>query len=372
MSPALLPAAFDHSHYVPVVLTRQGERLALRVLDPRIKDHCTPLFAVHPVPKDLDTGGPQISVDEHVRKSPVQLIRDWGTRPAMIDLQHIDPSARMNDGTHPLAWVVATAGEAGLSLAPVVGPSRDDDYRAAAFEAAREREVSVCFRLQPSEWADLPSATGAGRLLALLDESGLPPEAIHVVFDMEGDISTTPAITATAIRASLRALPHVNNWRSVTIAGTGMPAATSDVGADNSAELPRLEWLVWRTLFDEEREYRLPTFGDYCVQHPDPLSDFDPRYMQSAAQLRYTIARAWFIARGRGMRSGGTEQVRDLAEQVVAHQQFAGSDFSWGDEWISDCASRACSAGNQMVWRKAATSHHITYVVRQLATLLAS
>lgn len=369
--PGYPPAPFDHGHYVPIILTRQGERLALRVLDPRVKDQCTPLFVMHPVPKNLDTGGPQSTVDEHVRKAPAQLVRDWGTRPAMIDLRHLPADERMADGEHPLAWLVEACAAAGLLLAPVVSATRDSAYRQAAFLIAQAIGTGLCFRLPPSEWTDLSTPSGAGRLLALVSETGLPPEAIHLVLDVEGDVNAAPSITATALRDALKALPDATRWRSVTVAGTGMPTGTAEVGADQVANLPRLEWQVWR-LLTSSPDHRLPSFGDYCVQHPDPMSDFDPRFMQSAAQLRYTIPQHWFVARGRGMRVGGTEQVRELAAQVIAHPQYSGRQFSWGDEWLADCAARACSAGNQMVWRKAATSHHITYVVRQIANLLGS
>ncbi|MDP9410361.1 MAG: beta family protein [Actinomycetota bacterium] len=367
---AMLPAGFDHGHYVPIILTRQGERLALRTLDGAIKAQCTPLFVLHPVPRDLGTGGPQYSVDEHVRKVPSQLVRDWGTRAAFIDLRHIDPEARMSDGSHPVEWLVSASADAGLTLAPAVSAGRDDAYREAAFDVAQQVGTSVCFRLPPSEWSDLGTTTGAGRLLALLHESGLPPDVIHVILDMEGDVSATAGVSAAALRDALTNLPLAAQWPSVMVAGTSMPAVTSEVGADNAVELARVEWRVWRLLVDEGDLHRLPAFGDYCVQHPDPMSDFDPRYMQSAAQLRYTIPQSWYVARGRGVRDYGHEQVRDLANQILDHPQYAGRDFSWGDTWLAECADGSCSAGNQMVWRKVTTNHHITFLVRQISTLV--
>ncbi len=367
----MLPAGFAHDRYVPILLTRQGERLALRTLAPEIKDQCTPLFVVHPVPRDLDTGGPQSSVDEHIRKSPAQLLRDWGTRPAFVDLRHVDPEGRMADGTHPVEWLIRACADAGLILAPVVSATREESYREAAFSVAEEVGTSICFRLPPGEWTDLSTPTGAGRLLSLLAETSLPPSEIHVVLDMEGEVSITAAISATALREALRGLPRATEWKSVTVAGTSMPAVTSGVGAGNTAELPRAEWQVWRQLI-EAPSHRAPAFGDYGVHNPDPLSDFDPRFMQSAAQLRYTLPQVWLVARGRGVRDHGNEQVRDLASLVLSHPQFPGRGFSWGDNWLADCADSSCSAGNQMVWRKVTTNHHITFVVRQIANLLGS
>ena len=113
---------------------------------------------------------------------------------------------------------------------------------------------------------------------------------------------------------------------------------------------------------------RRPSFGDYGVQHPNPLSDFNPLYMDSSAQLRYTIPNSWFVARGRGVKRIGNEQIRGLAQQVVDHPGYSGADFSWGDRWLHECASELCGPGAQSVWRKVTTNHHLTFVVRQLAS----
>lgn len=364
----LLPGPFGRDRYVPVLLTRQGERLALRVLASEVKDRCTPVFVLHPVPNDLDSGGPKTTVDAHVRKMPAQLIRDWGTRPAMVDCRHLPPDERMSDGSHPLEWIVRTCAEAGLVLAPVLGPSSDAAVRRAAFDAADRVGTSLCIRLDPPDWVHLSAPGGGGELLAILAESGRLPGTVHLILDVAAEYSATTAITAAALSGAIGSLPHLNDWASLTVAGTGMPEGTADVGADNVKRIPRLEWQTWRGLPGSLP--RRPSFGDYGVQHPNPMSDFDPRFMQSAAQLRYTEAQDWFVARGRGLRTAGTEQIRDLAGQVVTQAAFSGRGYSWGDDWIADCVEGVASPGNQMVWRKVTTSHHLTFVVRQIATLL--
>src|SRR5207237_8227395 len=110
---------------------------------------------------------------------------------------------------------------------------------------------------------------------------------------------------------AIRSLPHAHDWASVTVAGTGMPAGTADVGRDGSAELPRLEWSLWQRLTGPG--YRRPSFGDYVVQHPNPQSDFNPLFMDSSAQLRYTVGQNWFVVRGRGVKKASNEQMRGLA-----------------------------------------------------------
>ncbi len=365
--PAYLPLGFEEDRYVPILLTRQGEMLALRDLDPDVKDAMTPMFVAHPVPSVGETGRPRCTEQEHVVGLVKRLTAAWGSRPAFVDLVHLRLGAPMPDGSHPLLWLVRECAQQGLPLAPVLSPARDADYRAAAAEVAAVTGGTLCFRLNRSEWIDLGRPRGDGPLMLLLSQTGLPPERVHLLLDC-GDQVGDPAVTARAVEPVLQGLPRARDWASVTVAGTGMPVGTSAVGADNHALVPRTEWALWRRLDDPV--YRRPSFGDYGVQHPDPQSGFDPKIMDTSAQLRYTVPGHWFVARGRGIKKHKLEQVRGLAAQVVALPAYAGPDFSWGDRWLSACADDDVKPGNQLVWRKVATTHHVTFVVRQLSTVL--
>lgn len=361
------PRALDERDYVPVILTRQGERLALRETTGSVKNSMTPLLVIHPIDNDLDTGMPKRSAQEHLAKLAEQLLNDWGQGSAFVDLQFVGRGATLDDGSPAVTWITRKCAENGLILSPVYSASDAEDDRRAAIDAASEVSAAIAWRLTIPEWVDLGTGVGDGRIMSLLAEAARPPDQVHVLLDLSDQVSTPPDLSAAAVRGAIRALSALGDWRSVVVIGTGMPTGTADVGPDGTAEIPRSEWLLWRLL--RSGDHRVPTFGDYCVQHPNPMSDFDPRMMQSAAQLRYTIPRAWFVARGRGIRSRGTGQVVGLAQRVVNHPHYAGPDFSWGDRWLQECADETCSTGNQMIWRKVTTNHHLAFVVRQLASL---
>lgn len=359
---------FDHRRYVPVLLTRQGERLAVRELAAGTRSGATPLFVVHPIQNSRETGLPVWSVEQHLVKLARQLADDWGTGPAFVDLRHVDTASPLPDGNHPLARLLLACRDWGLPLTPVISGAHAPAYRAAAVLAASLADTAVGIRLGPSEWPEIGTPLGDGHLLGLLGETGQDTGQTHLILDLEDQVSTTVAVTAAALRPALRTLPHAYDWSSVTITGTGMPTGTAEVGRDGAANIPRSEWALWRSL--DAQDFRRPSFGDYGVQHPDPVSGFDPRFMDSSAQLRYTIAASWFVVRGRGVKKTGNAQIHDLAAQVVAHAEYPGPDFSWGDRWLNDCARYLCKAADQSVWRKVTTNHHLTYVVRQLASLL--
>ena len=242
-------------------------------------------------------------------------------------------------------------------------------YRTAAVKASTAANTAIALRLEPDEWANIGTPLGDGYIQNLLTLTGREPDAVHLILDAE-EIGSSPAMVAAAMRPVLRGLPHSNQWASLTVLGTGMPVGTQEVGRDGEKHLPRREWALWRSLSDSD--HRRPSFGDYGVQNPDPISDFDPRFMDSSAQLRYTTSNSWFVVRGRGMKAndGGAEQIRGLAAKVVsASEIYAGRDYSWGDRWLWDCVNNQTGPGRQGVWRKVTTNHHLTFVADQLATL---
>ena len=362
------PAPFDHRCYVPILLTRQGERHALRVTAPTVRSSLRPLFVVQPVATDPRTGAFKMTVEQHLDKLARELPKDWGLGPAFVDLRWVDTSQPMSDGSHAIERFVSRCETSGLKLAPAISTSHAATYRAAAVSAANNVGTTLCLRLSPDEWYDLGTPVGNGRVLGLLAETGRPATNVHVILDFEDQITATTSLALAAVRPALQSLPQAHDWASVTVAGTGMPVGTADVGRNDSAELPRLEWALWQLL--NGTGYRRPSFGDYGVQHPDPQSDFNPLYMDSSAQLRYTVGQSWFVARGQGVKKVGNDQIRGLAQQVVGHAEYSGAQFSWGDQWLSECASATCSPGAQGVWRKVTTNHHLSFVVNQLANFV--
>lgn len=366
--PELVPAPFGSNRYAPAILTRQGERLAMRELPEPVKAAITPLFVVHPIDLQPGTTEPVRSVSAHLEKLARQLRQDWGSSPAFVDLRFIDTSKPLEDGRHPLLSFVVRCRESDLPLAPVISGAQAPSYRRAAVEGASAAGTTIALRLSPDEWANTGTPLGDGHLQGLLAETGREPEAVHLILDVE-EIGTSSALVAAAVRPALRSLPHANQWASLTVLGTGMPVGTQEVGRDSEMHLPRREWALWRAL--DGADHRRSSFGDYVVQNPDPISNFDPRFMDSSAQLRYTTSNSWFVVRGRGMKAddGGAEQIRTLAEKIVSDPiVYSGRDFSWGDRWLWDCVHNAGAPGGQGVWRKVTTNHHLTFVVGQLAS----
>jgi hypothetical protein len=168
-------------------------------------------------------------------------------------------------------------------------------------------------------------------------------------------------------------LVAVGPWRNVVLLGTTMPRSLGGgiVEAGTVGRLARKEWLLWLAL-RQSGVSRLPTYGDYAVQHPEPPLDVTegqlPLGMRGA--IRYTHETVTVIPRAKAPRhEEGREQYRQLCRVLVDQPEFAGRAYTWGDRQVAECADGSREPGWEDHWRGAGTSHHLRFVVDQLAGL---
>ena len=113
---------------------------------------------------------------------------------------------------------------------------------------------------------------------------------------------------------------------------------------------------------------RLPTFSDCAIQHPIGVENFDPRYMQVSAAIRYALSEDWLLVKGESTKAIlPSIQFPQLAMQLVyGHLQgyFAGPAHCAGCKMAKDAADSVDKLGSADVWRQIGTIHHITTVAQ--------
>jgi hypothetical protein len=152
-----------------------------------------------------------------------------------------------------------------------------------------------------------------------------------------GFLSEDMEIRAEDVANSVDELVSVGDWRSVVLLGTSMPSWLGGgvVQEGTVGRLPRREWDLWAAL-RESGIVRLPTFGDYAIQHPDPPLEGDESGPGQRANIRYTTDEVTLVPRGIGaVVQEGREQYRGLCCQLVEQPEYAGPDFTWGDRLIA-------------------------------------
>lgn len=358
------PLPVDATRYVAALQSQPGERDALQHLSAEIWERMTPLL--HFVgPKTP----PAAFQAQTIRNWVARLAPSVGEHPLYIDVARLDPThpVATRDGQAPvLACIYEAARARSLRFVPVVWVGESSDaHRRIVADAALQDGHGVALRYRMRDYGP-PEGSGlapylAGELAALDRE----PKDADLILDL-GYIDPDDELDPDGIAAALRQMLAVGPWRSVVLLGTSIPTMMSCVDEGSVGSLPRKEWELWSQLQDCELD-RMPAFGDYVIQNPHPPHDGGGPGMR--ANIRYTSNGETLVARGRGpFYEEGNEQYRGLCEQLVARTEFAGRNFTWGDEVIEDCAAGAVEPGGQRVWRGAGTSHHLRVVSEQLAS----
>jgi T4 beta protein len=356
-------------HYVPVLQSQPGERDALAKASPQTWEHMTPLIVIlGPKKRETEPFNPD-RIAEWVKKVAAAV----DAHPCFLDTLRVRGTDRVRTagGTCPvLDAIYAQACNREMQFVPVLRV-HDPTSTVKQIRDAVERDgrgVAVRYPL-------LDSASADDRGLQALIKEALHAVGVDVVgadllLDL-GFLDPDVEINPDVLQTSIDHLVAVGAWRSVVLIGTGMHRSLGGgvVPEGTVGRLPRREWDLWRALRTRQQR-RLPTYGDYAVQHPDPPWEGEGSGPGMRANIRYTLEDITVVPRGLGpFQQEGAEQYRRLCQKIIAEPEFAGPDYTWGDRLIDDCARAIGDPGNQNRWRGAGTSHHLRLVVEQLARL---
>ncbi|HYO70198.1 MAG TPA: beta family protein, partial [Archangium sp.] len=353
---------FDDTHYVPILKALQGEYSALETLTSACQAALTPLLEIPPMRRNPETEEYETTLDAHLEPIAKRIEKARGTRSTFVDLGYLPPRMRLANGEHPVERLFADARALGLKLIPVTGLWEEHHQEAVARVAAKDGR-GMCIRVEQEPLFD---GSFAAEVLQLVQELGVTPADVDLVLDLGRLSEGQMVILQSAIPGALASLPALTSWRSLTLAGGAFPETLSDIRQFGT--VPRLEWRLWNALRNRKSTLaRIPTFGDYAV-HSAGISGSEPVFFSGAANIRYTCTDEWAIFRGRQLNRYGYDQFYELSESLQQQVFFSGPSFSWGDQYIADCARQVSGPGNNSVWRKVGTSHHLTFVVRQLSS----
>lgn len=363
---------FGHDHYVPILKGKNGEFGALQTLTPSVRTALTPLLEVPPIPWDFDEVRPAKTIDQHLEKVGQKIERAWGhDRRLFVDLPAWIPEGeRMSDGEHPLHYVFRSLRTRGVEAIPVVGLLRHNEYLQACRDIVRQDNRGICVRMRREDFEDFDDV--GGTVAGVLGKVETEVQNADLVFDLG---SLTPGERNLGARAVIRLinqLPELSQWRTFTLAATSFPQSLIGLPPSDASWIPRQEWTLWRDIVRSgDQLARIPTFGDYAISHTEP-PEVDPRIMRPSASIRYTCETAWLVLKGRNLRDYGFAQFHDLCRDLIERQEYSGRQFSWGDEYIDDCAAERVGRGNLTTWRKVGTSQHLVFVADQIATVTGS
>ncbi len=155
----------------------------------------------------------------------------------------------------------------------------------------------------------------------------------------------------------------------MVLIGSSALNTVSSVPVDGELDIVRRELALWSRVSFDLAGSRSIGFGDYGIVDPSFAFAGGPSG-NANAKIRYTRHGRIKYFRGHGLyKPNRFYQYHDLANRVASSSVYLGTEFSFGDKRIADCASRISGPGNLATWVQVDMNHHIEYTARQIANL---
>jgi len=357
--------SFSSRQYVPCLRWKQGEYQALFRLSSNAQVSIVPLIEIPEIGYDFESGTNSKSIDEHLSKFAKRVKDKWG-RHCLVDMHLIGSSERMNSGQHPFAFVFEGLRLKGVLAIPVIDLKQDYACQNEIKAIVATDMRGLCIRISIEEATKPDLATSLG---TLIQQYSVGIDECDLILDMGAPNFEPIDSFGKLLETIIGKLPHLNEWRSFALIGTSFPQSMGGLKLGASI-IPRNEWRLYKSLRRRliVSGIRIPTFGDYGINHPDVLL-IDPRLAKPSATIRYTIEDHWLILKGSNVRDYGYGQYRELCQAVVSSGYYSGTTFSEGDKYIHGCTQGTESTGRLTTWRWVGTNHHLEKVVQDVANL---
>jgi Beta protein len=360
-----VPVPLGAAHYVAAVQNKPGELEALRQAPPETWSRFTPLMQIVGPRKPPEAYRGE-TVDQWVKRVADAV----GQHTCFLDILRLragHPVMTKGGTCKVLAAIHAAARKRHLMCVPVLKLSDRHAEVGLIRDAVASGGRGVALRFPLLTLALREGQTSDSLIKEALAAVEVEVSGADLLIDL-GFLSPDQDVYAEDVARSVDELVGIGEWRSVAMLGTSMPSMLGGVVAEGTVGvLRRREWDLWSAL-KRIPPQRLPTYGDYVVQHPHPPQDDSGGGPNMRANIRYTTENMTLVARGRRAYSvEGREQYRGLCRMLVERPEFAGADYSSGDTQIAECASGAREPGSNNAWRGASSSHHLRLVTEQLS-----
>lgn len=258
-----------------------------------------------------------------------------------------------------LARLCTSLLSAGLRAVPVI--NSDDAFAGDAALVEFKNMPMIVLRLAVRT---TPLAAALDLIANIRRSTGKRTEMV-VVVDLGAIGDSTVANLTALVEPFVRAITASGHTSRVVVAGGSFPFTLAGLPQGAQTHLPRKEWSIWEQLV-QRPGCSTVRFGDYAVTNPQPLEVADPTKINPSAAIRYALRDNWWLLRAAGVYTGGFHQYNSLCRLLIRHQDYAGKNFSYGDDRYHYHAQPDAKSGNLMTWRRDATCHHLVQTVRQL------
>ncbi len=206
------------------------------------------------------------------------------------------------------------------------------------------------------------------RIPAILSDVGVPFDETILLIDLSDAAIVEKRAFAELIVSGFSKFREIGPWARTIIAASNFPEK-NPAPKNSHTTVARLEWAAWQEAGRiHDRIKNESIFGDFGADSGKIV--FADGGGGAIVHLRYATSESWLIPRGGPTSEKFDGSIRFVADRIVNSKYFAGDWFSWGDEFIADCATSASGPGNATIWRAANMNHHITRAVIDIGRYL--
>lgn len=347
--------------YCPVIKGKFNDLFALGRISHHSRSSVKPLIEILPVHKAAN-------VETHIFKFARNVTHLVPFGSIFVDLYGLRPGLALTSGVDATIAGFGLLKGLGRALTPIYGFGRDDALWSSLREVVETCAQGFCFRVDIDDLDDQAEETWA-QILERSAELGVKPQDTDLMIDLRDVEAGSLDHLQNLVTDFLAWKPSGTSYRTTIICGSSALKTVADVPRDGSIDVVRKELLLWTRLQRDRSDSQL-VFSDYGVIHPD-FSD-QGGIANMNAKIRYTNRGRIRYFRGHGLLKPvkDFEQYHSLARRVQDGDGYCGSEFSYGDRYISEVARRSVKPGTPGTWVLADMNHHIEYVVSQMATLI--
>lgn len=350
--------------YTPTIRWRQGEYQAVFFLPEQYKNRLCPVITIPQIEFDFELEIPKKSAQEHIHPFVKRLDMKWGMRPCWIDIDPTLRAAQMDDGRLSYDYVFEEIRANMAHGIPTISSDMEQDTLQIIGKIVSVDQQGVGLRLS---LIDLMQPNLPELISELIGSIGVDYEDVDLLVDLQAPNYDPIDVFVLTLGARLGSIDRLDRFRNFSLIGTGFPESMAGVARGGST-IPRGHWLLYRHLLDAlPSATRRPLFGDYTITHPDFVA-LDMRMVKPAGKVIYTIEDAWHIEKGGSFRDN-REQMHNHCEAIFGKEFYRGEGYSFGDLFISQCASKSHGPSSLTRWKTVGINHHMTVVMDDLANL---
>lgn len=351
-------------NYVPFLKLKSNEIMALKVLEPNIKNKVTPFFDIAKK-DDLNEDG---FVDTIIKleKSISRNIPD-------INSFYIDnfdiPSGFLVSGENNYRFVLDVF--SAHNFIPVISIDRNNAHIVAVYDAKVSGALSSDVLAVRMAYPDF-ELYGAIReeIIGVLDSTIHEFSEVDLILDCRYCASLNPDLIGPKIVDFIDSFVAEYAIRKVILTGSTIPPSVGDMLDVNShGEFVRNELAIFREVAVSSSEAERLYLGDYCVVSPNYSDATIPGYALlnvMTPKIVYSFDDKHYVIRGGALKTHplGNAQYNVMSNSIVCNPIYRGIHYSFGDNFLDEKRQYIGSAVMPGTILKPMINAHISYMFK--------